>query len=857
MIPRPVLIGPVLRYRVLPVTRMISTRSSLGAKHFLKKDLRSSNKNHIIEEPKPYKDPKIQLIYNEIATYLSADADKMPNNIKSKILQRKMISLLSLDGVQEKSEVMEVLELVVNNGLKKQIPLEISILVFSKYFNEIIESGSTFANSVVKSLLSNIDKLPTATVIQLIDYTQDKNVADLSVILKSLQTKVQYNDFIEEYLFHLKETGKFNLKTFEELIMLNEIHDSLITYLDEYIQLLFEDNIPEVHCYTNLEYNLDRIQMLLNNLIEKVDFKDIAVESVIKLFKLNWEILSANRCEASARNGDKILNYVQDKVEPVKSFIFRQNLDDESLLEIILFSGWSYPSKALAKEVSNFVIADDVKFSPYVRFQSEIYCLAHSNLPEQELLGQIINKTPQNLDTDLVCEKVIQALMTSDIPPTASILDKIISGLAVEQSVYSYKYRIDKAISNNDHESALKLYNRSISNVTQWSEYTHDPSIVLTLNNLIQCLVNNLPMKEAFPLFQNVKAQLQKEINIDTINAIVPKILQEDMTGDIIELMNRELPKIPKDSPIKLPMEQPFGYKYYQLFDTIHEYCITNTKDKRMVNNWYLYTHCYNYFFIPHDRILPTMKFFCENERWNGALRIFKKVIEMSQLHGEHKHKPPTREMYLYLINEFGDKLYEDGVIEVHELLKMDLNLAKQDKELQHSIMNAYCNLQEVGKVRDLFLSMSLEPKESGGVDETSATIMIKAYTYNDLIYVKKFWDNLSMFGLVPDYQMFKQYLIAYSYHGCIEKSIEIADSIQDYELELTSDLLTSMHNFCYQIEGQEKLKTWAQSNHPEIWQQAVESGKLIDASGYKPNENFLVAGSSSDPKHISEPIFK
>ena len=58
--------------------------------------------------------------------------------------------------------------------------------------------------------------------------------------------------------------------------------------------------------------------------------------------------------------------------------------------------------------------------------------------------------------------------------------------------------------------------------------------------------------------------------------------------------MNRELPKIPKDLPVKLPIEQPFGYKYYQLFDTIHEYCITNTKDKRMVTG--IYTHCYNYF---------------------------------------------------------------------------------------------------------------------------------------------------------------------------------------------------------------------------------------------------------------------
>ena len=68
---------------------------------------------------------------------------------------------------------------------------------------------------------------------------------------------------------------------------------------------------------------------------------------------------------------------------------------------------------------------------------------------------------------------------------------------------------------------------------------------------------------------------------------------------------------------------------------------------------------------------------------------------------------------------------------------------------------------------------------------------------------------------------------------------------------------ITSQRLDWFRIEGQEKLKSWAQLNHPAIWQQAVESGKLIDASGYKPNENFLVDGSSSDPKHISEPIFK
>ena len=206
--------------------------------------------------------------------------------------------------------------------------------------------------------------------------------------------------------------------------------------------------------------------------------------------------------------------------------------------------------------------------------------------------------------------------------------------------------------------------------------------------------------------------------------------------------------------------------------------------------------------------------------------------------------------MYLYLINEFGDKLYEEGIIEIHESLKMDLTLDYQDRELIHSIMNAYCNLQEVSKVRDLFLTMSLNPKDEGGVDETSAMLMIKAYTYHDLMYVEKFWNNLTTFGLIPDYKLLKQYLIAYSYHGLIDKSIEIVENIeQDYDLELNDDLLINMYNYCYEIQGQQKLQNWATKNHPEIWNNIVKSGKLIQASGYKPNENFLVDGSTNDPK--------
>ena len=61
------------------------------------------------------------------------------------------------------------------------------------------------------------------------------------------------------------------------------------------------------------------------------------------------------------------------------------------------------------------------------------------------------------------------------------------------------------------------------------------------------------------PFVSKRQITVAKEINIDTINAIVPKILQEDMTGDIIELMNRELPKILRTCRLSCPSSSLLG----------------------------------------------------------------------------------------------------------------------------------------------------------------------------------------------------------------------------------------------------------------------------------------------------------
>ncbi|RCK55082.1 hypothetical protein Cantr_04389 [Candida viswanathii] len=863
MLTRVLIPRAVLLYHPHYTVRTLSTTSAL-TKSFFKKFTKPKTKpkskykhkkgSFIIEEPKAYQDRNIQKYYNDISNYLSGgNSASLTDQLRTEFFTIRLTELLSNAEI-DRDEVLEVLDLTIKNGFNKKVPVEVAALVFDKIYDEIVHKQPSFAAPVIEPLLANIEKLPNPILIKLVNFTQDSKTTKLSVILSTLQGRIDYQTFIEEYLADLDENKKLSLDVFEELVELGTTEET-IPYLSKYIESLFKENSPEVHCYQNFEYSLDRIQVIINDVINKLKFNTMPVESLLTIFKLNWEILNANKSQVSSDNSDRILDYLQDKALQVKDVIFKQDLDDESLAEILLLASWKFGNKTLANQITEFVAKDDVKFLPMLRFQLEVYMIVHSNTPN--VAEQIVAKIPKDADQSQAYETAIQAMMTSNIAPTSDIINELRSEMATEKSVYAYKYLIDRAVGLNDDKAALQIFNESVTELTQWAQYNNDPPVSKTLNDLIQCVVNNNPMKQAFPIFQTIKAQLQQQINIDTINAIVPKILEENLTGDVIELMTRELPKLDQELPLKFPIEKPFGYKYHQLYDTVHTYCITNTHDSTMVNNWYLYVHCYNYFFIPHERLLPTMKFFCEHQRWNGALRIFRSMLEMSKLHGEHNHKPPTKEMYLYLINEFGDKLYEEGFVEVYESMKMDISLPTQDKELLHAVMNGYCNLQEVSKVRDLFLTMSLQPKDNGGVDETSATIMIKAYTYNDLMYVEKFWNNLSTFGLVPDYNMFKQYLIAYSYHGLVDKSMEIADNIEEYDLDLTSDLLVSMHNFCYEVDGQKKLKLWAESEYPELWQEALDSGKLLEASGYKPNENFLIDGSSNDPKRLNEPIFK
>ncbi|CAI5759019.1 unnamed protein product [Candida verbasci] len=465
-----------------------------------------------------------------------------------------------------------------------------------------------------------------------------------------------------------------------------------------------------------------------------------------------------------------------------------------------------------------------------LRFQVRLY--------ETNSTEEVIDILPDS--SGETYEKFIQVALIK-YPSSSTLIEEVTnyvkSSSLFEESIYSYKYKLDKLIEEGKYNEALSVYEQSVQSHVPWSSNNKDPMIYKTLNDLIQLIAKNFPIKESFILFQKIKTQLQSEINIDSLNVLTPEILNHNLVADIIEMLKRELPKIPSNKANKLPIDKPYGYKYKQLFDTLYTYAIESTHDSSILAKWSLFDTLYSYFVIPQSYILPAMKFFCDNKRWNAALIIFQKQIELHELHGDHNFNPPNEAMYKYLIDEFGNNLYEYGVIEIHDYLKTDLNLLSQDSELQHSLMKSYCNLQNVSKVRDLFLILNSQ----GRITNESAAIMLKAYTYNDLIYVEKFWNNLSMFGIIPDETLVKQYLIAYSYHGDVKKCTQLIENIEeDYEVKLDEMMVLDIYNFCYKTDAQQKFKTYFEANYPDLWNKCIESGKLVTNEGYLPDGDAL-----------------
>lgn len=826
----------------------------------------------IIEDDENNEKRKVDLI--DLKHYLKTT--EIPRTIRMDILSSKL-SALVLESETIPAEALPTLNAVFmqlfksNDGMAGILEPEELLQLFEKSAQTVLSTNTDlpeYLATMAHQYLKSNQILPARIYVLIVALGSSSNSKEftraLGTVLQAKRLDLPV-DFTTEVLTYFSAKG-LGLLMYENIMGIKVgdlllVNDEFCLHFIKYVELIFSDSNPEVHQYKDMNKNVYRIQDLAIEILFTTSLDKLSMETLLQMLKLVSDLSTVVENENAKKVVQKILDHItiedsDKKFQQVVETIFRQDLMDESLSEALLNElSRNEAYLATRKNLCSFIIADDVKFSLNLRLQAQLLSeLTVFQLEDEvfELVESICQPhITAGTELDTLHNKIVQSVMLAGaVSPRGEfteLLDTYFASINQEPSLYAFQYRMDRAIALGDHIAAINIFEDSILvSSVQWN-HCDDPSVALTFNKLIVLICEKMgSIMDIFPLFRKVKLHMTTQCNADAINALATKMLNEECVGDTIEMLKRELPKIEKDSISKIPVMPHYAYAYRSLFNLLHLFVITYNGEETHETNWVLYGELHKYFHVPYDTYMPALKYFCEKDRLNAALVIFRQVKMLNETHGSHHNPPPLREMYMYLLRTFGDRLYEEGVIEVHEYLKMDVGLQSQDITLQNCVLNAYSNLQNVGKAKDLFLSMSSNSKQVGGINEETVQIMIKTYTYSDMLYVKKFWNNLSQFGVFPDYAIFKQYVVAHVYHGFVEDAFKLVSEIDDYNIEYSSDLLLAMHNFCLDTKKQEEVVKWAVANHKEDWEQLKQGGLLRAATNYMPDANLITSGKTT-----------
>lgn len=825
---------------------------------------------------------RIRRHVNDVRHYLKST--DVPENIRRKILSEKLSSLVEYTAdIEAAPIVLPTLNLALlhshNRGESFTSILPVPSL--EALFNNTARYVSSreqveypqFMALLAIELLKSPGPIKTEVLLNIIDMGSLLRLGDfkstLSFLLSYRAASLPPN-FASDVLQHLQRTNRLDLNKFEvlaELDLLSDdvvlVDDAVVTHFITYVESLFPDTKPNLHEYKDPERNIYRVSFAANTLIEaaKAATSLVSIQSLLTLLKLQTTLNSI----VSSKNDQEIVESILIELKTrcqgsgysnLKQVLFEQDLFDESLSETILLETASRTDthREMCIEMAAFIKNDDIKFSPSLRARAHLLHELHMlHTPTVEtatakILEVMSPYVEESEEATKLFSDIAEVLTKLRFLPHTEMYLFLTQEMALQHNLpgmdlYFYKHFIDCGVLIDDSEFALKVFYDSTQNCSSsWAE-SPDPTMAITLNKLIQALVgDSLDIAHIFPVFRQIRLHLVGSLTAETLNALAVPMLEANCVGDVMEMMKRELPKMNKDSYLRLATENPWAHAHRALFDTLMGYVVSYKGDETAETNWLLYGELHKYFQIPFDSYLPAMKYFCEVNRLNAALVIFRTLRLLNDLHGDkNTNRSPLKEMYIYLLKVFGDNLYEEGVHELHEFMKMDVSLQHQDILLQNCLLNAYTNLQDIGKARDTFLAISSNPKSDGGVNEETIQTIIKAYTYSDFSYVARFWNNLSSYGIFPNHGIFKQYVIAHVYHGLVEEAVELVSSIDDYNLEITDDLLLAMHNYCLEPHKQKEVVKWLIENHKEQWLELKQSGLLKNASGYEPDSLLLL----------------
>lgn len=695
---------------------------------------------------------------------------------------------------------------------------------------------------------------------------------------------IDTRQFVKYFLDYLAQADLLTLTVFEDLLYIGDINSHICVvndyFISEFINLgnvILQKAHPLSYDFRETKLSIDIAQCLLEKALEDRHLRKLSIGSRFQLLKLTKDFHNIRNRANIKESYEKILDTLvstspdaeKKEIEDIRKVIIsEQHILVPTLNEIlqILSSQKSKKYAPLTSMLIELLNSKDINSPSSLKIQAATYelMLKEPKLPEGQLAqmasaraSEVIENTQGNenpiADSNylMAYENIMKITMNCGIVnPIGTFTEKLNEYLLVEHaeepSVDSYKYRLDAAIVNADVTQALAIFDEC-SKYHDWP-CTQDASVACSLNNLVILLCERTDdIHTLFSTFIKLKQQMgEVKCNFGAIVALSKKMIEWEYIGDVIEMLKRELPTIDKEDPVKLPVDNSYSEEIKELFDTLFSFTMSYENEKTYETNWVLYGELHKYFVVPSATHIKALKFFCEKGRLNASLKIFRQVRKMNDLYEKYGYMPPLREMYLYLFQKFGEHLYEEGIEEVHQYLKMDINIPKQDITLQNTILNAYSNLQDVGKAKDLFISMSSVPNELGGINEETVQIMIKTYTYSDMMYVERFWNNLSQYGIYPNYPIYRQFLIAHVYHGLVDEAIELVENMEDYDLKVTFDTLLSLHNYCLDGEKQELISQWAKMNHGPLWNEVIASGLLRQAGKYLPDASLI--SNSNDP---------
>lgn len=807
---------------------------------------------------------------------------EIPQKLRLSLLKTKLAEIVhDVDDYSSNQEMISTINAVfmhlyrTHGGSLEGIlsPDEIYKL-FQKTAGGLPQSGlfelPEFMVRLTQQFLTSDQIVPDKTLLLIITLGSSLKFSEFSAILGYIiknKKSLLSSTFSKAVLDHLKDRNELNLASYEAFLSVSNgeispllLTDEFATSFMSFVETLFEERNPRVHEYQELDKNVYRIQFVTNRLIEQA-FDHLQTNTCLTLLKFKADLNTVVASDLDVLKIQKMFTILNEKGKDsdfmdIKAVIFKHDLFDESLADTLLVELTKQRElfAQMRLSLSEFIMADDVKFTLSLRLKAAIMQVIESSEDSEEDLLPVLKSvfTPyleltENLQDSYT--NIVQVLMFSGkAEPNGTIIQRLKEVFQVnyefEPTILSFQYRIDRGIEMEDAVQSYQVFEESLKYGSVHWNLNSDPSILQTLSKLIQALGETEEgISTIFPKFRKIKLHMSTQVSAEAINALAKKMLVEECVGDTKELLKRELPTIPKDSVTRIQVTPPWAYAYGELFNTLHNFVISYANEETHETNWVLYGELHKYFEVPYNTYMPALEFFCKVDRLNAALVIFRQIKKLNELHGTTQYLPPLRDMYMFLLRTFGDRLYEEGVVEIHEYLNMDVHIQDQDIDLQNCILNAYSNLQSVGRARDLFLTISANAKQNGGINEETIQIMIKTYTYSDMLYVKKFWNNLSQFGIFPDYNIYKQYLIAHVYHGLTEDAFALVDEIDDYNIDFSPDLLLSMYNYCLDLEKQVEIEKWAIENHREEWESVKQSGLLKTASNYMPDTNLLIDG--------------